>query len=97
MNFWISRAITGISPPTLGIARSGDATCDASRMELSFPADIVHTCPRCGEPLVARFYGPCEPCRNELRRIYTAVARDVVVEEYVPKMNVTPNAVASKD
>ena len=97
MNFGISRRYAGISPSGLGIARKAGAACDASRMALSFPADIVQTCPRCAEPLVARFYGPCEPCREELRRVYTAVAREVVVEEYMPKMNVTPNAVASKD
>jgi hypothetical protein len=28
---------------------------------------------------------------------YAAEAREVEVEEYVPKMNVTPNAVASKE
>ena len=29
-------------------------------------------CPRCGEPVDgASFYGPCEPCRQELRRAAT--------------------------
>jgi hypothetical protein len=32
-----------------------------------------------------------------LRATYQAVAREVEVAEYEPKMNVTPNAVATKD
>ena len=66
-------------------------------MEQSIPSDLVFECPRCAEPIVARFYGPCEPCRDALRAAFTAEARDVEVEEYVPKLNVTPNAVASKE
>lgn len=56
------------------------------------------TCPRCGQVVVAaRFYGPCESCRVELRAKYVAEGRIVEVAEYEPKMNVTPNAVALKD
>ncbi|MEZ5255658.1 MAG: hypothetical protein R2705_01800 [Ilumatobacteraceae bacterium] len=54
-------------------------------------------CPRCHQAAAARFYGPCPTCRAELRSTYAAVAREVEVAEYVPKMNVTPNAVALKD
>ena len=54
-------------------------------------------CPRCGESVAERFYGPCTPCRAELRAKYVGEARVVEVAEYVPKMNVTPNAVALKD
>jgi hypothetical protein len=32
-----------------------------------------------------------------LRATVAGVARDIAVEEYTPKMNVTPNAVASKE
>lgn len=60
-------------------------------------ADLVFECPRCHEPVVTRFYGPCGSCRDALRVAYAAEARDVEVEEYVPKMNVTPNAIATKD
>jgi hypothetical protein len=35
--------------------------------------------------------------RTELRIKYLGEGRDVDVAEYVPKMNVTPNAVALKD
>jgi hypothetical protein len=43
------------------------------------------TCPRCGNEVTERFYGPCEDCR------VGAPAR------YEPKMNVVPNFVATKD
>lgn len=54
-------------------------------------------CPRCGNTHDGRFYGPCESCRTELRMTMGVEARHVDVAEYVPKMNVTPNAVALKD
>ena len=55
------------------------------------------TCPRCGHETAARFYGPCDDCRADLRRTARGEARVVEVAEYEPKMNVTPNAVATKD
>jgi hypothetical protein len=55
------------------------------------------TCPRCHGQTSARFYGPCDTCRADLRANQQGEARHVDVAEYVPKMNVTPNAVASKD
>ena len=55
------------------------------------------TCPRCGAEVEERFYGPCTSCRDELRASVGGVARDVEVADYEPKMNVTPNAVATKD
>jgi hypothetical protein len=58
---------------------------------------LTFTCPRCHREATARFYGPCEACRTDLRLAYAGRARDVEVAEYVPKMNVTPNAVALKD
>lgn len=35
-------------------------------------ADVLSLleCPRCGKQHTADHYGPCEPCRIELRRIY---------------------------
>jgi len=55
------------------------------------------TCPRCGAEREERFYGPCGSCRDELRAKFHGEGRHVDVAEYVPKMNVTPNAVALKD
>ena len=59
------------------------------------PTDV--TCPRCGTATAERFYGPCTSCRAELRMKFLSEGREVEVAEYVPKMNVTPNAVALKD
>lgn len=61
-----------------------------------FPAE-TQPCLRCGEPAPLVFSGPCEPCRVELRASMGGEARDVEGADYVPKMNVTPNAVALKD
>jgi hypothetical protein len=55
------------------------------------------TCPRCQAATSARFYGPCDSCRADLVATLGGVARQVEVADYEPKMNVTPNAVATKD
>lgn len=55
------------------------------------------TCPRCGNPVEVRFYGPCDDCRTALRSQFRSVGRVIEVAEYEPKMNVTPNAIATKD
>jgi hypothetical protein len=55
------------------------------------------TCPRCGTEIEQRFYGPCASCVTELHAKYDAVAREVETADYEPQMNVTPNAVATKD
>ncbi|MGI9595773.1 MAG: hypothetical protein ACR2QK_06420 [Acidimicrobiales bacterium] len=59
--------------------------------------DLTFDCPRCGNPAEARFYGPCSSCSTELRAAYVGEAKDVEAPEYEPKMNVTPNAVATKE
>ncbi len=61
------------------------------------PSTSKFTCPRCGALVEARFYGPCDDCRAALRDTYRRAGRVVEVAEYEPKMNVTPNAVATKD
>jgi hypothetical protein len=61
------------------------------------PADLELTCPRCGNSVVERFHGPCGSCRRELRATLGGEQREVEVADYEPKMNVTPNAVATKD
>ena len=58
---------------------------------------IVLECMRCGQTAPMRFYGICNECRTHLHELFDREARVIEVEEYVPKMNVTPNAVASKD
>ncbi len=56
-------------------------------------------CPRCGADLADReFYGVCGICADTLRATYDGSPRgDVEAVAYEPKMNVTPNAVASKE
>jgi hypothetical protein len=60
-------------------------------------ADLSFSCPRCQRDASEMFYGPCHECRAELRDKYVAVARDVEVAAYEPKMNVVPNQIASKE
>ncbi|MBM3676057.1 MAG: hypothetical protein FJW88_14165 [Actinobacteria bacterium] len=54
-------------------------------------------CLRCGRPARLRFAGPCPDCVAELHAKFPGVARDVPAAPYEPKMNATPNAVATKD
>ena len=54
-------------------------------------------CPRCGAAVQLEYYGPCGECREVLRATISADAREVESAGYEPKMNVTPNAVATKD
>jgi hypothetical protein len=54
-------------------------------------------CPRCGATSAQRFYGPCDTCRRDLRAALAGEQRAVEAPQYEPKMNVTPNAVATKD
>jgi hypothetical protein len=58
---------------------------------------VEFACPRCARTVDARFYGPCDGCREELRARFVRVERTVQIAEYEPKVNVTPNAVALKD
>jgi len=60
-------------------------------------ADIEVVCPRCGGSSLERFYGPCDSCRADLRATISKDKTELTASEYVPKMNVTPNAVASKE
>jgi hypothetical protein len=63
------------------------------------PADFPDeemTCLRCGATARMRFAGPCPACTEHLRTTMRVDAQTVDAE-YVPKMNVTPNAVALKE
>lgn len=61
------------------------------------PDTVEFTCPRCEQAVVEPYYGPCSGCRADLRATMGGEAREVEAADYVPKMNVTPNAVATKD
>jgi hypothetical protein len=58
---------------------------------------LAFDCPRCRQATETRFYGPCPACRQELRASLARTAQEREEVEYVPKLNVTPNAVATKD
>jgi hypothetical protein len=60
-------------------------------------AALDFDCPRCGRPSSERFWGPCGACRTALRATQGGEARQVEAQAYEPKMNVTPNQVATKD
>ena len=55
-------------------------------------------CPRCETEVDQDFYAPCtDMCIPELRAKYESDGQEVQFGEYEPKMNVTPNSVATKD
>ena len=59
--------------------------------------DLDFDCPRCGRSVTTRFYGPCPTCVSALGEAFPGGRREVAAPEYEPKMNVTPNAVATKE
>lgn len=58
---------------------------------------ISFDCPRCSRAVAERSYGPCAPCREELRANLGGSSREIEVAAYEPKMNVVPNQVATRD
>ena len=71
-----------------------------SRSTTVDPADaapLTIECPRCRTEVSQSFYGPCASCISELHARFDGTARDVGSAEYVPKINVVPNAVATKE
>lgn len=61
------------------------------------PGDLSFDCPRCAGGVSEAAYGPCASCRAELRATLGGDQRDLALQKYEPKRNVTPNAVAVKD
>ncbi len=70
---------------------------DVDRLGVDVATDQAHACPRCEASVVERFYGPCASCRRELRDQQAGAQHALESVAYEPKMNVTPNAVATKD
>jgi hypothetical protein len=65
---------------------------------------VTFTCPRCWEPVEDEsFFGPCASCRGELVETQFSVPNEhtrkwmTSKRRYTPKMNVTPNHVATKE
>jgi hypothetical protein len=56
-------------------------------------------CPRCGATEIdTPYYGPCPECRVALNAaMFREPTTRAEAADYVPKMNVTPNAVALKE
>ena len=78
-----------------GEERAGDET---SRTEGMRSSASPLNCPRCGGDISTEdFYGICPECRADLIQAFAGGARVVGAVEYEPTMNVTPNAVASKE
>lgn len=73
--------------------RRGRATIDP----MEPPEPLTFACPRCHTEVSEPDYGPCPACRQQLRATLGTAPRQVEVAEYEPKVNVTPNAVATKD
>jgi len=77
---------------------------DEARTPTEFPEPVAFdyaaaTCPRCGAPMTATEYRPCDVCIGQLRAAQHGEADSSATpaEAFEPKMNVTPNAVALKD
>ena len=83
------------------IGRSEIALVSAAtigQMDLVELTAETFTCPRCASEVEERLYGPCSKCRDELgTTMRRGESAPVVATEYVPKMNVTPNQVATKE
>ena len=58
---------------------------------------LEFSCPRCDAPVAEMYYGLCTSCCDTLAATLGGEARVVEVAAYEPKVNVTANAVASKD
>lgn len=58
-------------------------------------------CPRCGQTVEERFWGPCRACREQLVAAYRADSEgdpsEVETSRFEPSMHVVPNHVATKD
>lgn len=67
---------------------------DLSQLDLT---PIETDCIRCHATAPMRFAGLCAPCRAALHERFMGEARTVEAAQYVPKVNVTANAVALKD
>jgi rubredoxin len=69
-------------------------------IDADVPDIIDFTCPRCQLATAARFYGPCRDCIAVLRAEQGTDSSGVAATAdlaYEPKMNVTPNFIATKD
>jgi hypothetical protein len=67
-------------------------------IDADVPDIIEFSCPRCHLATAARVYGPCRDCVTQLRVTQgTDSSERAAAAAYEPKMNVTPNFIATKD
>ena len=77
-----------------GVESRGGVT---TRGSIPPPSTMQFFCPRCKSDVDQDFYSPCEDvCVPELRSQVRGEARRVASEDFEPKVNVTPNSVATK-
>lgn len=57
----------------------------------------VFACPRCAREVEERFYGPCGPCRDDLREQLRGERQDLGTTRFEPRMHVVANHVATKE
>jgi hypothetical protein len=81
-------------PPALP-GRPGPRRYDREMADALALLDFV--CPRCSSVVAERFYGPCSSCREQLGVAISGEAKVLETGRFVPKMNVVPNQIASKD
>jgi hypothetical protein len=83
------------------MSHASTATCDDEPMTdthgIDMAAPLEFNCPRCSHPASEAYYGPCTRCRREMRMRMGGEKREMDAVEYVPKMNVVPNQIASKE
>lgn len=66
--------------------------------DVASPTELLSfDCPRCQAAVEEIFYGPCRNCVVTLRAGQQLNRTELAASEYEPKMNVTPNAVATKE
>ena len=54
-------------------------------------------CPRCHQASTARFYGPCDTCRQDLRANLGNEQHELEKVVFETRINVVPNHVATKE
>lgn len=76
-----------------------DGRANLHRVTITDPVPDAQTfaCPRCANEVSEPWYGPCPPCRDQLRATVAGEQHVLETDAYEPKMNVTPNAVAIKE
>lgn len=81
------------------VARESTRICDDGSVSDAATAEVLKKfeCPRCKQAASARFYGPCDTCRQDLRANLGNEQHELETVVYETKINVVPNHVATKE